>query len=163
MQPTLPVPTDSLYKFAALFGLVLLVTSVIAFNTSYNNTHAELTSLAQKYIDIELKQGTAARQMRRLLDTQIEIADSNRDFRAYFIALTLAIGTLSSGWGFFMWHRLQPLRDELLELEVLLARKEVYGDTKPRAFTPREPSLTPRPQAEDLRKSDHHQQRTPGN
>ena len=154
MQPTLPVPTDSLYKFAALFGLVLLVTSIIAFNTSYNNTHAELTSLAQKYIDIELKQGTAARQMRHLLERQIEIADANRDFRAFFIAITLAIGTLSSGWGFLMWHRLQPLRDELLELEVLLARKEVHGDIEPRAFTPRDPSSRATSQPENLKKPD---------
>jgi len=53
--PSIPVPTDSLYKFAALFGLVLIDTSAIACNVSYNSTHAELTSLAQKYIDIELK------------------------------------------------------------------------------------------------------------
>jgi hypothetical protein len=35
MEPSIPVPTDNLYKFIALFGLVLFVSSGITFVYSY--------------------------------------------------------------------------------------------------------------------------------
>ena len=30
MQPSVPIPTDNVFKFAALFGLVVLISSILA-------------------------------------------------------------------------------------------------------------------------------------
>lgn len=134
MQPSIPVPTDNLHKFMATFGLVLIVFSVGAMIFAYNSAHRELISIAETYLALEDKTGKSVQEMKELLEKRIDILASNRVFYLFLLTLPFAVGWVMAWTGFERWRKLQPLHDELLELQVVKARIEAYGDSNHRQF-----------------------------
>ncbi|MBN8802311.1 MAG: hypothetical protein ABS96_12995 [Lysobacteraceae bacterium SCN 69-123] len=150
MQPNVPIPTDSIYKFMTLFGFMLLVTTVVSTVYVHKSTNDELLAIAEaKYrLTVYLaarkadsKQITKALQeedmaMQAIHDRRAEIAASDRGFYLKVLALPGGMGLALFGFGFYRWIKEQPLHDELLRLQVTKARLDVHGTTAPTDFIP---------------------------
>ncbi|WP_318487228.1 hypothetical protein [Photobacterium leiognathi] len=121
MQSKIPLPTDNIYKFYALFGLLLLFASTFAFlsiHHSYNEqgykNYVELKVLE------ELPDLTKEQEARKfILEKQNEISISDKKFFLDII-------------GFFQWHaKIQPIQDEIvskqlekLDVEIKLLKQQ---------------------------------------
>jgi hypothetical protein len=127
MDSKIPLPTDNVYKFYALFGLVLLVFGLAS--TLYL-TKSTNEFMATAYVDLEdLKSQTvltprdAARK--RLLERQVEVATKDKELLLSGAAVVAAIGTLAMCLGFARWQfKIQPVQDEVAELQLAKLRQE---------------------------------------
>jgi hypothetical protein len=124
----IPLPTDNIYKFYALFGLLLFIFSGSGSIYTTNKTN-EL--VFQTAIDIEaIKQierpspvdltRIAVLQRRQ----EIVLADAKAAQRACYSFL--ALGVLLMVIGFSIWQaKIQPVQDEIAELQLEKLRLEV--------------------------------------
>jgi thiol:disulfide interchange protein len=125
MQPNVPVPTDNLYKFKALFGLVLLITALFCANAIGDRTSELRIRAAKEAAALPLK--PTYRQLQ-----YIEILERGAT-RSTWVTIGLAVlfglsggaGAIASIRGFKQWAKIQPLHDELLRLQVEKARREL--------------------------------------
>ncbi|ELM0326635.1 hypothetical protein Q3047_004097 [Vibrio vulnificus] len=122
------LPTDNLYKFLALFGLLLTVTGCYMFNSSYTNFNNEyISSIVElaKYENIENPTKYEVTQ-KKALEKIIELLKANKPFNLNVSMFVIIIGLITMFYGFCRWHnKLQPKLDELLELQVAKAKLEV--------------------------------------
>ncbi len=49
MESKIPIPTDNIYKFYALFGLVILISCIAAFLYVYSSTNELIFKKAIEY------------------------------------------------------------------------------------------------------------------
>ena len=128
MESRIPIPTDNIYKFYALFGLVLFIAAIAIRISVYKNTNELVFSIAPELSALEVleKPSPVEATKKELLKRQIEVSVAERDtFRelAYYVMI---FGTVSMAFGFSMWqHRVQPRQDELLDLQIAKARLEL--------------------------------------
>jgi tRNA(Leu) C34 or U34 (ribose-2'-O)-methylase TrmL len=129
MEPRIPLPTDNIYKFYALFGLVVLLTTAIMFFIR----HEHYNSMAfDMYVPLEiLKEKTTLTEEEKktlfFLKKKSEINQSNRDFELgiYLFCFFIFGGGLTI-YGFYHWHtRIQPTQDKLLKLQIQKAEREL--------------------------------------
>lgn len=128
MNSRIPLPTDNIYKFYALFGMLLLVFAIgsVTFVTKSTN---EFMAIA--YVDLEdlrtrdiLKPREEMR--RKILERQIEVAEKDKRFFFWSAMALAAFGSLAMLIGFTRWHsRIQPVLDEIAELQLAKLRHEV--------------------------------------
>jgi len=127
MYSKIPLPTDNVYKFYALFGLVLLIfglASVLYVNKSTNEF------MATAYVDFEelksqatLNSREAAR--RQLLQRQMEVAKKDKEFFLSASAVLAAVGAVVMVLGFTRWQlKIQPVQDEIADLQLEKLRYE---------------------------------------
>lgn len=128
MLDRVPVPTDNVYKFYALFSLVALVFCVWLFFSQ----HAEKNAIAIKnYPEIAeikaIKEPTPAQSARlKVMERQLEVAKSDNDFINNCLSVIIGFCLFLMGYGFLRWHKeIQPLVDatqkaqlEILQLQV---------------------------------------------
>jgi hypothetical protein len=143
MQNNIPLPTDNIYKFYALFGLLLFIFAVGAtlyVNNSTNNllvdSVVELESL--KIIENPTAVESAKRQ---LLEQRIEVTLEDKEFYKKALAALSALGFWLMGYGFWKWHReIQPIQDEIARLQRDKLRSEVASFNQPPGTAPASPS-----------------------
>lgn len=126
MVPNIPVPTDNLWKFAALFGLVLIVTCIAGFIYVHQTTNALVFESVVERAVLEEKARADPLSAKKIavIDRKLEIATGDRPVLIFLLALIAVLGIVSSGWGFLNWARIQPSHDRLLELQVAKAERE---------------------------------------
>lgn len=134
MTPSLPVPTDNIYKFACLFGLVLIVSSLFAFVSMYTSSLDSKIKYVEATIPLEAKLVRTKVEEEKLAMNKklIEVTKSNEKSAAFAIGIVLALGILLSGYGAKRWHRdiqqrddrLVTLQIEKLEVEIAKLRAE---------------------------------------
>lgn len=128
MQPSLPVPTDNIYKFSCLFGLVLIVSAVIAFASIYSSSLERKIVYVQAVIALEskaerTKQEEENLKLNRLL---IDVTKQNEDLSNICLGVVIAFGLLLSGYGARQWHRtIQRRDDQLAELQIQKLQAEI--------------------------------------
>lgn len=128
MENRVPLPTDNIFKFYALFGLVLFIFS---FASSLYNTRTTNEFMSSAFVELEALKVMAAPTnrdvvRREILVRQIEVAKLDRDFYKWACAAIGAIGTLGMVVGFTKWHReIQPMLDEISQLQLAKLRHEV--------------------------------------
>jgi hypothetical protein len=134
MNPRIPLPTDSIFKFYAMFGLVIMLTTAIMFfirHEEYNRRaferHAPMKILeAEKTLD--------ERQKLELYvyEQKSEIDKSNKKFElSIYIFLFIIPGMLLTVYGFYMWHtQIQPKQDMLLDLQLERLKAEIKAANK---------------------------------
>jgi hypothetical protein len=124
----IPLPTDNIYKFYALFGILVLLTTGIMFfiRHEYYNAMA-----FEHYIPIETlkaRKELTEEQKRELflIEQKSEIAKSDKNFElGTYIACFLIFGCGLTVYGFYHWHtKVQPKQDRLLELQIHKAESE---------------------------------------
>ena len=135
MENKVTVPTDNIYKFYALFGLVLFVfscTAVIHVNESTNELILKEAPeiVALKQID---KASPVENVRLAALERKVEIAKANKDFFLGVLVLLTAVSLCMMGYGFTKWHtEVQPFLDrsarvqlEIAELQLMKLRSEL--------------------------------------
>lgn len=128
MQPSLPVPTDNIYKFSCLFGLVLIVSAVIAFASVYSSSLERKIVYVQAVIALEskaerTKQEEENLKLNRLL---IDVTKQNENLANIAFGIIIAVGLCLSGSGAMQWHRtIQRRDDQLAELQIQKLQAEI--------------------------------------
>ena len=123
MQPSLPIPTDNIYKFACLFGLALIVSAIFAFVSSYSSALDRKVHYSEVLIPLEAKaQRTKAEDEVLALNRKlIEVTKSNERMADSCIGVVLGAGLMLSIYGAGKWHGLIQKRDD--QLAALQLRK----------------------------------------
>lgn len=143
MTPSLSVPTDNIYKFASLFGLALIIVSVLFFVTTYTSAlgtktrHSELI-IALNSKDIRSKHEEDLLQWNQQL---LNIAIANEKAANYAVGAICGLGIVVGVWGLVRWRytvqkrddRLADLQLRKLELEVAQLAEQVEPDREDRA------------------------------
>lgn len=137
MQSTLSVPTDNIYKFYAIFGIVILVTTAVMFvvRQQHYNTLAFDRHIPMKTLEAK-DPLTKEEQLRLSLlrdKAQIARADKDLELGVYFFCF-FVFGVVFTAHGFKGWHtKIQPREDRLLDLQIeklererLEAKKQQY-------------------------------------
>jgi hypothetical protein len=128
MESKIPVPTDNIFKFYALFGLLLFVFAcgaLVYVNQSTNQlvftSFVELETLKeQKAPSPSVKAKIAMHE--RLL----EVGKKNRDIYSIVLGAISGIGFWLSLYGFWQWHRrVQPVIDEMQRLQLEIAKLQL--------------------------------------
>lgn len=145
MQPNVPIPTDSYHKFLATFGLALIISSLIASVFVTDRANDKIIAAAYEAFEYELEGKEVPQSLQAAIERRVEVASSDRTTFTYALGSGLAVGVILSFLGFSGWRKLQPLHDELLELQVAKARKEVHGDLEPHSLAMKPPPETKEP------------------
>lgn len=128
MQDKIPIPTDNIYKFYALFSLLLLIFSVAATLYVVNYTNDVIFKNAVEIEELKQRSPPTSPQQIRLavLERQVEIAKSDR--KAYWTVLggIFVLSLLGMSYGFSKWHKkVQPLNDEMMRVQVEIAQLQL--------------------------------------
>jgi hypothetical protein len=147
MENKIPLPTDNIFKFYALFGLLLLIFSVGATLFENHSTNEiifaaipELESLKQ------ITQPSPADSAKMaVLQRRIEIAKADKSGMTYLLGGLMAAGVIVMGYGFRKWHiEIQPTNDRMANVQLEIA--ELQRDKLKRELqTPKpiKPTATP--------------------
>lgn len=128
MESRIPLPTDNIYKFYALFGLLLLIFGLSA--TIYT-TKSTNEFMATSVVDLEELKSIVAPSIReiarrQILQRQMEVAKSDKEFFKWACGGVGGIGVALMIFGFKKWHiEVQPTLDEITQLQLLKLRHEV--------------------------------------
>ncbi len=132
MESKIPLPTDNIYKFYALFGLLLFIFAIGANIVSIKNTN---DYMYRSYLELEPlkaieKPNSVEAVKRDMLQRMIDVAKSDKEFFSTCLNWLAAISILLMFFGFGKWQKsVQPLQDELLKLQVEKLRHEVAALT----------------------------------
>lgn len=123
MENRLPLPTDNIYKFYALFGLLLFIFSLGAL-LHQNRAYNEIIFAAIPEIE-DLKhvaQPTASQKAKILvLERRIDISKSDHNFQTIALGSLGGVAGILMYYGFRRWHtRIQPVVDRtaIIQLEI---------------------------------------------
>lgn len=128
MLDKLPIPTDSLYKFIALTGVILFILPFILVvqvtNSSNETVVRTYFAIDSLHRDPELAKRDSARivMLRRIRD----VATSDRQFALSAAAVVATAGAFMMLYGFREWKRLiQRHSDQIAILEVKLKQTQL--------------------------------------
>ncbi|MBS0339621.1 MAG: hypothetical protein JSS56_03780 [Proteobacteria bacterium] len=121
----LPLPTDNIYKFYALFGLLMFVFSIGAMlvqNRATNTRIYELTLQIEAAQPLEAGKPSIKEQM---LQKLLEVEKSDKKFISGGLVGLCVAGFYLMLYGFRKWHKdVQPLQDEMFRLQLEKLRRE---------------------------------------
>jgi hypothetical protein len=121
MENKIPIPTDNIFKFYALFGLLLFIfsaSSIIYVTRSANEL------VFQSVVEVEaIKQiqnpSPVDKAKLQILEKRLEISASDKIFYIKGIGAITGISVVLMIWGFTKWHRdVQPIQDEMAQLQL---------------------------------------------
>jgi hypothetical protein len=132
------IPTDNLYKFLTLFGLILITGGIgvpLYQEHRYADQTVEFVSRLLVTVDNSLtalvsdKKGAtdAVELLRQIITGMLNLSTYDRQVRLYwFIGLAAAgLGLICSGLGFYYWYNLhQKFHDQIL-------RQKAEGRSQP--------------------------------
>jgi len=133
MENKIPLPTDNIFKFYALFGLMLFITSLAGSLYLNKSTNALLFQGAIELEALNLieKPSSLEKTKKDLLERKLEIAIEDKKFLSQVLSAMIALSIGLMVYGFHRWHtRIQPLQDELLELQIKKTRREMSASKK---------------------------------
>jgi len=133
MTPSLSVATDNIYKFACLFGLALIISSIFAFVSTYTTSLDKSTKYSEAIILLEAKaqRSNAEEDLLTWNKNRNEVTKLNQDFVGFIILVFFLAGIVLSVSGAQMWYpkqsrddRREILQLEKLEIEIAMLRLE---------------------------------------
>lgn len=138
MTPTFPIATDNIYKFTCLFGLALIIVSIL----SYVSMYTAALDRKVKYMEIIIPlEANAARSKAEddLLEMNkklLDVTKSNEKSANFGVSVILGFGISLSVLGALRWHRKIQVRDdklaqlqiEKLEAEISKLRAELSSE-----------------------------------
>ncbi|SFZ78008.1 hypothetical protein [Chitinimonas taiwanensis] len=137
MTPSVPIPTDNIYKFACLFGLALIVSGIFAFVSTYTASLDRKVKYSQVVLELQAKptKTKAEERLISLNERLIEVTRKNENSANSTVGFVIGLGLVLSGFGATRWYvviqrrddRLAALQLEKLEAEIAKLRSE----TKP--------------------------------
>lgn len=135
MNPSLPIPTDNIYKFACLFGLALIVASIFSFAAVYSSSLERKMQYFQSAVVLETKieKSKEDGELLKLNNRMIEVTKENERTVANLVGLVVGFGIFISIWGAYKWLTLIQVRDDRLanlQLEKLQAEVDALKPSK---------------------------------
>ncbi|GAA0685412.1 hypothetical protein GCM10009104_08740 [Marinobacterium maritimum] len=131
MENRIPLPTDSLYKFCALFGTLIVIFSfgaLLYVNKAKNDLVFSSVVRLGELQDIQSQRDLKAAEIadKKSIERMLEIAGQDHDTHVFLIALGIVVGTIVGLFGYLRWyHKLQRYQDEMMKLEYYKLRREV--------------------------------------
>ena len=121
MTPNIAPPTDNIYKFACLFGLALVISSIFGFVSIYSSSLDRKIEYSKTVIPLEAKEKRtkAEDSMLAMSKKLIEVTKSNESFANGLIAVVLVAGLSLSWYGASNWHTKIQARDDMQSLLLL--------------------------------------------
>lgn len=128
MESRIPLPTDNIFKFYALFGLLLIIFgsgSILYVSKTTNDL------IFESFVEYELLKADPARTFPQearfqILKIKREVAKSDKKFLLNVIGGIIGIGICMVVYGFRKWHKeIQPIQDEMARLNLEKLRREV--------------------------------------
>ena len=128
METRIPLPTDNIFKFYALFGLLLFIFTwgamiyvVRSSNETVFSAVPELESLKQ------IEKPTHAEAVRvKLLERKLELSQSDKKFFQYSLGGILSVGVWLMIYGFRKWHRgIQVVLDKTAKVQLEIAELQL--------------------------------------
>ncbi|EOZ4790759.1 TPA: hypothetical protein ACQ3YJ_005971 [Pseudomonas aeruginosa] len=116
MENKIPLPTDSLYKFVALFSMTILIGAFYLTFYAGESSNAVVYENWSELASLQSLEKPNAEQAARkeMLERKIEIAVENRKTLVKLAAFLAGVGTLGVYVGFAFWIRKcsgQPIPD----------------------------------------------------
>lgn len=128
MIPSIPVPTDNIYKFTCLFGLTLIVSAFFGFIACYN---AALDAKLKHYelvVQLEAKDAKTKAET-DLIDLHkkvIDVTKSNEQIVTGCCTAVLIFGVVLSIYGARNWRlKIQERDDRMAQVQISKIEKEV--------------------------------------
>lgn len=114
MTPSIPVPTDNIYKFSALFGLAIIVSGIFSFAAMYSSSLSSKVKYAETVIALESKVARTKLEEDTLALTNklIEITQSNEKTANIAIGSLIGVGLVLSFIGGVRWYTVIQCRDD---------------------------------------------------
>lgn len=128
MDSRIPLPTDNIYKFYALFGLLLIVFSMGAVIYSVNSVNGLVYETGVEYAVLESTPSRSVAQEARfkMLDKRLEVAQKDKEFYASSLSIVMGLGVVMLIYGFWKWHaEVQPIQDEMARLTLKKLKQDV--------------------------------------
>ena len=129
MENKIPIPTDNIYKFYALFGLVLFIFgigSIIYIQSSTNEIGFQASIEIAAINQIE-KPSNVDSVKRSFLQRRIDVALQDRIFFNWSTGIIIGAALVLMIYGFRKWHKeIQPMQDKILELQLKKLQHEVH-------------------------------------
>lgn len=128
MDNKILLPLDNIFKFYAMFGLLLLVFSIGSLVYVSNNTNELVFAASIDYENLKIAEKPSAVDLKKIkiLERKIEIASKDKDFYVKALGAIAGIGIYLMFYGFKKWHaEIQPMIDERAQLELEKLRLEI--------------------------------------
>jgi hypothetical protein len=128
MESRIPLPTDNIYKFYALFGLLLLIFGLSATIYTTKSTNEFMSAAIVDLEELKSIAAPTAREdaRRQILQRQMEVAKSDKEFFKWGSGGVGGVGLALMIFGFGKWHKeIQPTLDEIAQLQLIKLRREV--------------------------------------
>lgn len=139
MDGKIPLPTDNIYKFYALFGILLFISSMAASLYLHKTTNELIFEIAVLVEELETKENPTRAEIkkREMAEKRVEIAVKDRKDINLALSLLFTFSGLLVTIGFWKWQtEVQPKQDRLLDLQIEKAEQELK---KPERFPLRGP------------------------
>lgn len=133
MDSKIPLPTDNIYKFYALFGLVLLIASMSAFLYLHKTTNELVFEAAITIEEVTTKDKPTNVDTKRkeLMEKRVALAVEDRNFFNQILSGIFGVAFCLIGYGFWCWQmEVQPKQDRLLELQIKKAEQDLKKPTR---------------------------------
>ena len=124
----IPIPTDNIFKFYALFGLLLFVFCGSAIIYMEHSTNELGFRGMVEYAAIKQISNPSPVDQAKMnsLEKRIQIAVADDKFYSSAIGSFLVISIILICYGFWKWHRdVQPIQDDMVRLQIEKLRYEV--------------------------------------
>lgn len=130
MESRIPLPTDNIYKFYALFGLLLVIFGLGAFIYVSQSTNNLIYEVIVEYHALKNTPEEARSLVQeatfQVLDRKLDVAVRNKLVFMSAIGVIIAVGVYMLWYGFKVWHTvLQPMQDEITRLNIKKLKQEV--------------------------------------
>ncbi len=133
MENKITIPTDNIYKFYALFGLLFFISCIISAVSIHNSSN----ELAYKnYIERETLKAKENKSQEEtnivtVLERRKQIDKADRDFFVYSLLIGAFFGIVTMVFGFYHWQtKVQPSQDKFLQLQISKLEKEILSLNK---------------------------------
>ncbi len=128
MESRVPLPTDSIYKFYALFGLLLLI---FGFGSTVYLSKSTNELIFDSAVEIEILKALPERSVGeearfRILERKVTVAVEDKEAMLTGIAALIVVGAIAMLFGFWKWQfEVQPIQDEIAKFSLQRLKQEV--------------------------------------
>lgn len=128
MESRIPIPTDNIYKFYALFSLVLLVFcagALIYLNSSTNEANLEYLIEIETLKSVDNMSSLEELKL-EVLNRLYDVSNSNKEYFLKILSVLMAISLFGISIGFWRWHTvIQPRQDELFDIKLKIEKYQL--------------------------------------
>ena len=128
MESRIPIATDNIYKFYALFGLFVFISSFVTFTYVYTYYYELSYKNAMELEVLNAKTDLSQEEniRKKILEARMKIDVSNKYAYTAILCAVGALGVLGIIYGFTQWHsKVQPKQDMLLDLQIEKLKHEI--------------------------------------